>query len=75
VASAGLDVVDAIDGVEIDGIDGEAVEGVGGQGDDVAGVETGDNLRDELRFGFVGVNAEDLSRQSRLLLVRGEYEC
>ncbi len=63
VAGAGLDFVDAVNGVKIDGVDGETVEGVGGQGDDVAGVETGDDLRDELRFGFVGVNAEDLSRQ------------
>ena len=67
MAGAGLDVVDAVDGPEIDRVDGEAVEGVGGKRDDVAGVEAGDDVIDELWFGFVGMNTESLGRQIWLL--------
>ena len=67
VAGAGFDLVDAVDGAEIDGVDGEAVEGVGGQRDDVAGGEAFDDVGDEVGFGFVGMDAEDLGRQSFLL--------
>jgi hypothetical protein len=64
VAGAGFEIVDALDGAEIDGVYGEAVEGARRQRDDVAAVEAGDDLVDELGFGFVGVNEEGFSRQS-----------
>ena len=64
MAGAGFDLVDAVDGAEIDGVDGEAVEGVGGESDDVARVEAIDDGGDVGGFGFVGVDAENLSRQS-----------
>ena len=64
VAGAGLELVDAVDGLEIDGIDGEAVEGVGGEGDDVSAVEAGDDLVDKLGFGLVGMDAECFGRQN-----------
>jgi hypothetical protein len=67
VAGAGLEVVDAIDGLEIDGVDGETVEGVGGESDDVAVVEAGDDVVDERWFGLVGMNTECFGRQILLL--------
>jgi hypothetical protein len=64
VASAGLEFVDAVDGLEIDGIDGETVEGVGGEGDDVAAAKAGDDVADERGLGFVGMDAEGFGRQN-----------
>jgi len=74
VAGAGFEFVDAVDGAEIDGVDGEAVEGIGGEGHDVAAIETGDDLIDELGLGLVGMNAEDFSRQN-LAPVPGTRPC
>ncbi len=64
VAGAGLEVVDAVDGVQIDRIDGETIEGIGGKGDDIAAVEAGDDGLDVVLLGLVWMNAEDLSRQN-----------
>jgi hypothetical protein len=63
MTGAGLDVVDAVDGVEIDGIDGQAVEGVGRQGDNVAGVQAVDDDVDEFGFGLVGMDVKGFGRQ------------
>lgn len=63
MARARLDVVDAIDGVEIDWVDGETVEGVGRQGDAVAGIERLSDEFYERGLGLVGVDAKDLGRQ------------
>jgi hypothetical protein len=63
VASAGLDLVDAVDSAEIDGIDGEAVKGVGGQGGDGAGGEGVDDLGDAIGLWVGGMDDEDLGRQ------------
>jgi hypothetical protein len=67
VASAGFELVDAIDGAEIDGVDGETVEGVGGERDDVAAAEAVGDVGDESGFGLVGMDAESFGRQCGLL--------
>ena len=67
MAGAGFEFVDTVDGAEIDGVDGKTVEGVGGEGHDVAAVETGDDLIDELGLGLVGMDTKDFSRQIWLL--------
>ena len=74
MAGAGLELVDAIDGVKINGVDGEAVEGVGGEGDDVAAVEAVSNVADERGLWLVGMDAESFGRQNLapvLLLIGG----
>ena len=64
---AGLDLVDAIDGLKINRVYGQAVEGVSRQSDDVAAVEAGDDLVDERGFGFVGMDTKGFCRQVLLL--------
>lgn len=58
-----FEVIDAIDGAEINWIDGQTVEGIGRKGDDLTGFQVLDDVIDERRLWFIGVNTEDLSRQ------------
>ena len=64
MASAGFELVDALDGAKIDGVDGEAVEGVSGERDDMAAAETVGDVANERGLGFVGMDAEGFGRQS-----------
>ncbi len=66
VLLAGLDPVDLLDGGEIDRVHSQAVEGVGRQSDNIALAETGDDVVDPVRLGFVGMDAQNFRGQSGL---------
>ena len=66
VLLAGLDLVNLLDRVEIDRVDGQAVEGVGRQGNDIAFAQTGDDIVDPVRLGFIGMDAQHLRGQEGL---------
>jgi len=68
---AGLDLVDLLDRMKIHRIDSQAVEGVGGQGNDIALAQTGDDIVDPVRLGFIGMDAQHLREQGGLPL----YPC
>jgi hypothetical protein len=50
---AALGGEDELDGGGVEGVGAEAVDGFGGEGDELAGAEEGDGLRDELRVHAV----------------------
>ena len=70
---AGFDLVNALDGVEIYGVDGETVKGVGGHGDDVAFLQTGNDVIDPVCLGFIGMDAQDLRGQVGLPRISGPF--
>jgi hypothetical protein len=64
MTSTRLQLIDAIDSVEIDRIDGETIKSVGRQRYDMTAMKAFDNSGNELRFGLVGMNTECFSRQN-----------
>ena len=74
MAGASLDLVDPVYRMQVHRIDSQTVEGVGRQGNYVTGVEAVDNDVDQGWFGFIGMNTENLSRQS-LTPRLGDHSC
>jgi hypothetical protein len=63
---AGLDLVDLLHGAQIHRVDGQTVKSIRRQGNNIAFVQTGDNVVYPVRLGFIGMDAQYLRRQEGL---------
>jgi hypothetical protein len=61
-----LDLVNALNCLQINGIDSKSIESVGRYGDHVAFAQTGDDIVDPVSLWFIGMDAQNLRGQEGL---------